>query len=78
MTVLIDGRATHNFIYKGLVKKKRLNVEDFEGFTIIVADGYNLPYKEKVWKLDITFGGHKVCDDFYVIGLCEIDIILGM
>lgn len=74
---MIDGRATHNFINEGLVRR-RLDTKDFEGFMVIVADGYNLPCKKKIRKMEITFQDHKVCDEFHVIGLGDIDVILGV
>jgi len=37
---LVDSGATHNFIDEGLVVKKGLKAEDFQGFSVTVADGF--------------------------------------
>ena len=42
MVCLVDSRATHNFIDEGLVRRQGLQVEEFSGFNVIVADGFPL------------------------------------
>jgi hypothetical protein len=42
ITTLIDGGATHNFIDAALVSMKGIPTEEFEGFSVVVADGYNM------------------------------------
>ena len=37
--VLIDPRASHNFIYKGFVEKKGLRTKGFEGFRVSNTNG---------------------------------------
>jgi len=39
---LIDGGATHNFIDVSLVIGRQIPVEDFEGFNVVVENGYNM------------------------------------
>jgi hypothetical protein len=43
VTTLIDGGDTHNFIDATLVTQRHIPVEDFKGFDVVVADGYNMP-----------------------------------
>ncbi|KAH9290817.1 hypothetical protein KI387_034934, partial [Taxus chinensis] len=43
VSVLIDNRATYNFIDESLTAKMDLKVEDFKGFTVKVADDYSIP-----------------------------------
>ena len=43
LTVLLDSGATHNFIDEGFVMKRGLKAEDFEGFNVIVVDGFTMP-----------------------------------
>ena len=40
--VLIDGRATHNFINSAWVAKRGIQTEKFEGFTIAVAENSSM------------------------------------
>lgn len=42
MIVLVDSRATHNFIDLALVEKRGIQIEDFEGFNVMVVDGFNM------------------------------------
>jgi hypothetical protein len=42
VTTLIDGGATHNFINAALVTRRQISAEDFEGFNVVVAYGYNM------------------------------------
>jgi cbb3-type cytochrome oxidase subunit 1 len=39
---LIDGGGTHNFIDSIFVTMRHILVEEFEGFNVVVADGYNM------------------------------------
>ena len=42
VTTLIDGGATHNFIDATLVTRRQIPTKEFEGFEVLVADGYNM------------------------------------
>jgi hypothetical protein len=42
VTMLIDGGATHNFIDATLVTRRQIPTEEFEGFEVVVVDGYNM------------------------------------
>jgi hypothetical protein len=42
VTTLIDGGATHNFIYMALVARRHIPNEEFKGFNVGVAYGYNM------------------------------------
>jgi hypothetical protein len=44
---LINGEATHNFIDVALVTLRCIPIEDFEGFSVVVADGYNMTCTQK-------------------------------
>jgi hypothetical protein len=49
---LVDGGATHNFIDVALVNWRKILVEDFKGFNVVVADGYNMMCTQRIedWK----------------------------
>jgi hypothetical protein len=40
--MLIDGGTTHNFIDATLVTRRHILAKEFEGFNMVVADGYNM------------------------------------
>jgi hypothetical protein len=53
---LIYGGATHNFIDASLVSRQALQIEDFEGFDFVVADGHIMECLDRVSDLDIKSG----------------------
>jgi hypothetical protein len=42
VTMLINGGATHNFIDSTLVTKRQIPTKEFDGFELVVEDGYNM------------------------------------
>lgn len=62
--MLIDSGATHNFIDKDLVPKRRLMVEDFSRFKMIIAEDFTIPCIEVIRQLKISLGDYIECDDF--------------
>jgi hypothetical protein len=54
VTTLVDGGATHNFIDVVLVTRRRIPMEDFEGFNVVVADGYNMMCTQRIKGLEVT------------------------
>jgi len=51
---LIDGGETHNFINSNLVARRGILVEDFEGFSVVVVDGYIMNFTQKVPQSNVT------------------------
>lgn len=78
VTCLVDNGATHNFINEGLVAKRGLQVEDFPGFNVTVADGFSMRCTRVVLQLSIQLGDYTLTNDFYVVGLGDIDAVLGI
>jgi len=58
--------------------KRGLKTEEFEGFNVTVIDGFTTPCTKVVKQLSITMGGYKICDDFYVVGIGETNVVLGV
>ncbi|XP_057825625.2 uncharacterized protein LOC131037488 [Cryptomeria japonica] len=73
---LIDSGASHNFISRNLVVKRKPKAKEFEGFKVALADGTINQCTKVMPQLEIKMGEHIVKGDFYVISL-ENDIILG-
>jgi hypothetical protein len=78
ITTLIDGGATHNFIDVAWVARRWMATEDFEGFSVAMVDGYNVSCTKKISKLTVTLGNYTLTDDFYVVGLEDSNIVLGV
>ena len=75
---MIDSGATHNFIDASLVNKRQIPLEDFEGFSVMVADGRKIACTQWIPQLSIMMGNHIVTDEFYVVDLGDIHAILGV
>lgn len=78
VTCLVDRKTTHNFIDEGLVVKRVLQLEDFQGFSVMVANGFKISCTKKISQLSIQLGDYIVSDNFYVIGIGEVDVLLGV
>lgn len=78
IVALIDTRATHNFIDEVVVAKKGLQTEDFEGFKVMVADGFHIFCTKKIPNMSMQLGNYKVKDDFYVVSIGDTDAVLGI
>jgi hypothetical protein len=75
---LIDGGATHNFIDASLVSRQALQIEEFEGFDVAVADGHTVECLDRVPNLEMKLGNYTVRGTFYVVDLSDIDVVLGV
>jgi hypothetical protein len=75
---LIDGGATHNFIDASLVSRRELQIEEFEGFDVVVADGHTMECLDRVPDLEVNLGNYTVRDTFYVVDLSDTYVVLGI
>jgi hypothetical protein len=78
VTTLIDGGATYNFIESTLIAKRQIPTEDFEGFEVVVEDGYNMTYTQWIRGLNVTLGNYTLTDEFYVVDLTTANMVLGV
>jgi hypothetical protein len=56
---LIDGGATHNFIDATSISRRKIPTEEFEGFKVVVADGYNMNCTHRIRGLQVTLGNYS-------------------
>jgi hypothetical protein len=68
VTALIDDGVTHNFIHATLVARRCIAREDFEGFDVVVVDGFNMTCTRKILRLVVTLGNYNLIDDFFLCG----------
>lgn len=76
--VMLDSGATLNFINSSLVKRSGLPTESYTGFQVKVARGTLLPYTHLVPQLSITMANHMVTEDFFIVDLDDMEVILGI
>ena len=76
--VLINGGATHNFIDRTQVERRGLSMEEFEGFTVVVAGVGRMECTRWIPKLNITLGNYSLTDDFFVVDVIDTIVILGV
>jgi hypothetical protein len=75
---LVDGRANHNFIDTAWVARRALQIEEFEGFEVAVADGHMVGCLDRVPDLEVKLGNYTMRDAFYVVDLADTDVMLGI
>ena len=73
---MLDNGATLNFINSSLVKRRGLQIEAHQGFDVKVARGTILSCTHLVPQLSISMGNHTVTDDFFVVDLDDMEVIL--
>ena len=78
VTVMLDSGATLNFINSSLVKRRNLPTEAHAGFQVKVPGGTFLPCMHLVPQLSITMANHTVTDDFFIVDLADMEVILGI
>jgi hypothetical protein len=78
VTVIIDGRASYNFIDSTLVNKIHLPTIEFDGFLADVVGGNTMPCDRYIPQMSLTFGRYILTQDFYVMDLLETNVILGV
>ena len=78
MIVLLDSGATSNFFNEGFFMTRGLKKEDFEGFNVTIADGFTMLCTWVIKKLKMTLRYYKLCDEFYVVGIGETELVLGV
>ena len=75
-SVLVDGGATHNFINAYMVEKRKIPIEPFDGFTVVIP-GHNT-MQCKTWVLQATIGNYTFVDSFYVVDVVDNNVVLGV
>lgn len=75
---LVDTGASHDFISKHLVAKRRLKTQqEFEAFRVKLANGTLDHCRKMVTQVEIATNRHVIKRNFYVANI-QNDIILGM
>lgn len=64
MTTLVNSGAMHNFMDATLVGRRGIPTKEFDGFNVVVADGYNKICTQKTPRLSVTLGNYIFTNDF--------------
>jgi hypothetical protein len=56
----------------------KLQIEEFEGFDVAIADGHTVECLDRVPDLEIKLGNYTVRNTFYVVDLPDTDVVLGV
>lgn len=75
---LLDTGATHKLIDEGLVARRGIQTKELEGFRVRVADGFILTCTGRILNLPLRLNDYEFKADYNVVGLGEMDVILGM
>jgi hypothetical protein len=78
VTVLVDGGASHNFIYASLVERKGITTKSFEGFSGIIPGENTLNYTRYVPWMTLSLGNYTITDDFFVVKVPDTNVVLGV
>jgi hypothetical protein len=76
--MLIDSGASHNFIYGALVDRQEILMENFEGFTVIIPNTYQMEFTKWIPKLKITMGNYTLTNDLFVVDVPDTNVVLGV
>ena len=75
--VLIDGGASHNFIDVAWVKRRDIQTESFDGFSVAAAS-YTMECRQRIPQLTVTLGNYTVIETFYVVDVPHMKVVLGV
>jgi hypothetical protein len=78
VTVLIDGRTSHNFIDANMVERRGISIEEFNGFTIVIPGGHQMGCTKWIPKLTITMGNYSMTNDFFMVDVLDTNVVLGI
>ena len=75
---MLDVGATCNFIDLDMVDKRKIQIEPFDGFTIVIPSHNTMQCKTWVPKLQVTVGNYTFVDSFYVVDVADTNVVLGV
>ena len=72
--VLIDGGASHNFIDVAWVKRRDIQTENFDGFSVAAAS-HTMECSQRIPQLTVTLGNYTMIETFYVVDVPEMKVV---
>ena len=77
VVVLIDSRASHNFIIAALVKELGLPVASTKDFGVVLDMGIEIRAIRVFWRVSLHLPEWKIIAYFFLIPLGSLEVILG-
>ena len=72
--MLIDGGASHNFIDAAWVKRRYIETESFDGFSVVAAS-HTMECSQRIPQLTVTLGNYTVIETFYVVDVPDMKVV---
>ena len=60
------------------VQFNSIQIEKFEGFTILVAKNSSMECNYWIPKLNVPLGNYQMIDSFYVVNVADTNVVLGI
>ena len=76
ITVLVDGGATHNFIDASLVEKRKISIESFEIFIVVILRIHTMECNRWAPNLQVNLGDYIMKENFYVVNVEDTNMVL--
>ena len=57
---------------------RKLKYENFNGFTVIIPGNNSMDCTKWILKLQVTIGNYTITDNFYVVNVADINVVLGV
>ncbi|XP_026416563.1 uncharacterized protein LOC113312001 [Papaver somniferum] len=77
VTVLVDSGSTHNFLHPRIVKQCGIHVDNSHPMSVTVANGSTVNYPGHCSKVKLVLRGHTFTLDFYILHVCDYEIVFG-
>ena len=78
MVVLIDPRATHNFISRKLIEVLKIPIFATASYRVQLGNGDNISTTGVCQNVRLQMQGIEIIEDFMPLNLGSTDIILGI
>ena len=78
ITILVDGGATHKFIDAALVEKRKLPIDSFKGFIVVILGNHTMESNRWIPNLQVNLGDYIVKEKFYVVHVENTNMVLGV
>lgn len=78
VVILIDSRATDNFISSDIVQRLQIPVTTTRSYNVSVGDGYSVRGNQKCINVELEVQGLPIKQTFYVFDMRGADLVLGI
>lgn len=58
--------------------RMKVKEKQIEGLKVVMVDRFTTPCTQRIQKLEITLGKHQISEDLCVVGMGNMDVVLGI